>query len=542
VAIRTNIHLILQNAIKILPPSINADTLELHFDATNSVLFLHAIDINGKKLKVIKNNNSTFTIYKSKLVYKINYTIKCNWDDEDYALIDLQKHIGYFAAKQEFDYHIKFINKKNWQGVSALTTPVNDGLYQYWKFENYKKMVQEPLLFCKPNSVQKTINQQKFLISIPSKNTNITANDVSELIQKYQTDASDKKTIDSQQTHLIFIPTDNVQKYETVLINNRYEIYKISPIYVSKSIDSWVNDRSKIELEKILNSAINTRNEPSLEWLKQGVVQYLKFKTELMSQPNKEAFFSAWLKQQLLSSLLYADSIPLSQYAKRQPKEELVNSVRGALLMLCFDIATANASNNTRNFNDFIDYFKTKYDGRATNTYDVFYDIVKATRNVGLADMLWRSVDGSAKINWSEWVQPLGYTIETNGSQSLVGIGNFSYTTALQDNGKTAIIVRRADNDYLSNLVGLKAGDVIESVNNKPISTANFFIVLYQITQLDLNVKIPIVVSRNINGRAFTSTLSASSSYFKPKYEIKIIQPKAPSEKQLAMRNFLFGF
>ncbi len=531
-----------QLEIILLAPTVDRDTLEFVFDAANVVLFVHAFDIFGKKLKVIKNNNSTFTIYNAKLLFKIKYTIKCNWENEDYLLFEPQKYIGQFTKTIEYPITLFFKNKKKWEGVTALSTPSIQHHIQAFRYSKYKSMLQEPIVFCKPNSSIKTIRNQKYLVTVASANTNVSATDICELLERYLDPTSINLKNDSTLLHLVFIPNATTEKYEVISVTSRFEIYKISQIYVSKSIDAWAKNRTQMELDNSINAAINTRNDAALEWFKQGAISYLKFKTDLAAQPNKKLYFENWLQRSLQQSMWYEDTVALCRYAKKYPEQRYINKARGVLLAFCFDIATATASSNHRDFNQFLEYFKRKYDGRPVSFFEVNYDIVKATENTALADLLWGSVEGKNAFNFKPFIEALGLLVEINTTASAIGIGNFNYTTQSQSASIDNVIIKKIDSDYLTSLVGLKQNDAIKNINGQEVNVANFFKVLSKIEELKLNTRVPLQVERSINNTKTRITVFATTSYFKPKYDVKITTSKNPTEQQSAICNMLFGF
>ena len=142
-----------------------------------------AFDSKGNELKVDDKNDVDFIIYEAADLAKIEYWVDDTWDDKNKKMFVFQPggsnieagknfvlnhhaFFGYFNGMQKLPFEIKVKKPKEMYGSTYLKKEVLDEEHDILKAPHYNFLVDNPAMYCVPDTLSFMVGQSKVVISV----------------------------------------------------------------------------------------------------------------------------------------------------------------------------------------------------------------------------------------------------------------------------------------------------------------------------------------------------------------------------------------
>ncbi len=574
--------------VDLITPVINSQTALYRFPAmvpgTYSVYNfgryisdLKAFDSDGNELQVAKPDINTWAISGAEKLNRISYKVRETFGDtEDPRVFEpagtcidegkvfvFNNHgfFGYFEGMVDNDYQITFTKPAGFYGSTSLPAFSRDDAQEVFYSPDYHEVVDNPIMFCKPDTATIVFDEMTVLLSVYSPGKGLSAKDFQkpnqELLQAIRKHLGGTLPAD-RYTFLYYFAESMRGATGFGALEHKHSSFYHMPDVPAQAKNMMVNQLKStnahefyhivtplnLHSEEIGNFDYNNPVMSKHLWLYEGVTEYfadyIQLREGLMDMKN----YLGDIEQKLNGSMRHNDSLPFTEMSKgaldKYENEYLNVYQKGALIGLCLDIVIRRESNGTQGLQDVINKLLLKYGkDKAFRDDDLFEDIEQLT-SPKVREFLDKYVAGPNRIPYDEIFSELGLNVEYETYQVADAGG-----VQMGFNEKTfrLLVSKIEDPDKeLVKQLGLMEGDELVSMNGTQINFMNAQEMFGSAKkQFKPGDKIELVVARK-NGDNFDNVkLNATIEKTKTSYEYTVTQSANPNAKQKLMLNAWLG-
>ncbi|MBK5269649.1 MAG: peptidase M61, partial [Bacteroidia bacterium] len=189
--------------VEVLAPSISKKSITYHLpkivpgtysedDFGRYIEDFKAFDKKGNELSVVKSDTDSWTISSSKKLYKLTYLVNDTYDDsttqqvifepagsniekDSNYVINNHCFLGYFDGMKDIPYEVTIQHPAYMYGSTALTDMDKSSVNDKFITESYNRIVDNPFMYCVPDTAFVKVGNSDVLISIYSPNKKVTA-------------------------------------------------------------------------------------------------------------------------------------------------------------------------------------------------------------------------------------------------------------------------------------------------------------------------------------------------------------------------------
>lgn len=491
-------------------PKIIPGTYEI-FDYGRFVNGLKAFDTKGKELNIKREDSNTWIIKKAKKIAKMTYIIKDTWDE------DLRKPVfepsgsnfeagkvfvlngnacfGFFEGYEAHPYKITFDRPNEFYGTTSLHRLEGDFDSDVFEALNYHELVDAPIMYCVPDTMNFKLGFGDIQISVYSPNKEISAKDIGKRIRPvleaqahYLGDilpvdkyafilylspdgyaSGGVGALEHSRSSLFCLTEEKVEKISKLIIDiASHEFFHIvTPLYI-RSEEIYYFDFMKPKMSKHL-------------WLYEGVVEYMAQHMQVKYALVSVEDFMEVLGNKVRSSKRYKQDISLAKLSKFCLKPDYIkqyNNIyfKGAMLAACLDLKLLTLSEGKYDLQlllrDLSNYF-----GRDTPFKDevLFKEIINITEFTELGDFFNKYVEKANPLPYNEFLKPFGVEYkEVAKIKEISPLGGLEKGVLKPDTLNRFFISKyeRLD-EFGKNHIQFQKGDVILKWNGKKLTTKN---------------------------------------------------------------------
>lgn len=482
------------DSLKFIFPNIIPGTYQC-FDRENYIHNLICFDQNNKKIVSIKENNNSYLIPESKKLKKIRYQINNNSIfntykfltetsvTDSFAIINPCSSFGYLEQHTNIPYSLKIEKNGNVSTHYYNSNVTKTTLTDSFRYESYNDLVNNPLLYCRPDTISFKSDDLKISITVYSDNKNITSSLLASWINpltKILSDYSSKYRKNGDAYRGIFIFSNKFDT-ETALE------YKDASVFCFRANWDTVFLKEKLQkffLHEFLHTFTpiyfhsNTYQKNGYQdynskhlWLYEGVTEYLSLKTLLASNQIDTLIFFNELSRlfYLFNQYKECNKIPILKISENILNKTYSNCFdnfyyKGALLAFIIDVEVSiNSKGKSNLFLELINYIKLK-----GNIFDEQNLINDLSCSAYLSNFNFKVVDTNFEESLTNCLQKIGYSISNNIIMSIeYATNDFGIKEYYLNENTYKILI---NNNFIKN----KHVDLIK-VNKKNINKENFF-------------------------------------------------------------------
>jgi predicted metalloprotease with PDZ domain len=472
----------------------------------------HALDYDGNDLPVTRRDDNSWDISRGKDLDKVTYLVNDTYDTENETqeavfspagtnivagkefMLNLHGFVGYFEGCREVPYELNILAP---EGLTASTSlprkPQGEkqGLGDIFLANRYFEVIDNPILYARPNTISFQINDITVHLSIYSPNGVYKATDLLERMQDMM--AAQKAflgVINSTREynillHLSTLGEDDARGFGA-LEHHTSTLVVLPEQLPRETLEQAMVDVVSHEFFHIV-TPLNVHskevhyfefNKPRMSkhlWMYEGTTEYFSILFQINQGLIEEADFYDRVVTKIRNARAFNDSMSftkMSQHVYENPYKQNYANVyeKGALINMSLDILLRELSNGEKGVLWLMKELSATYDTSHPFEDDALIDEIVALTYPEVRSFFEKHVTGDTPIDYNEYLAKVGLTITSSLEETgyfLDGDDPFIDVDPVADN---AIFVREGIelNSFFTNL-GARGGDVIEEINGRAI-------------------------------------------------------------------------
>ena len=498
-----------------------------------------AFDSKGNLLPITKTDDNTWSIKNAKTVAKVTYLVNDTFDTEKGSgfgnsdifspagtnidagknfMLNMHGFVGYFQDKKDLPYNVTISHPATLWGATSMTDLDASDTNDLFTTTRYAELVENPIMYAKPDYTTFTIDGMEILIGVYSPTGKVTAESITPEMKTMMTAQKTflgKINATKKYSVLLYLSTltDTDAKgfgalehptATTVVLPEmmpKEELVKSMVDVVSHEFFHIVTPLS-IHSKEIHDFDYNAPKMSEHLWMYEGVTEYFANLFQINQGLITEDDFLTRIAEKIAKANAMNDTMPfttMSANVLTEPyKTQYLNVYeKGALIGMCLDIIIREKSNGERGILDLMQKLSNEYGPRKPfNDNELFAKITSLTYpEVGT--FLETYVAGPTPIPYDTILAKVGITKSMKKVPTNVFLkGQVPYITVDQQTKEIIVIPNMELNDFYKNL-GLKGGDIIVSINEKPYSLDNIYEMLTASQNWKENDAITVKIKRN---------------------------------------------
>lgn len=515
--------------VTITPPSFTSPEVVFHIPKTVPGTYssdnygkliddLKALDKTGNELTVTKTDDNSWKISNAKTLAKVTYWVNDTYDtetgrgfgkDEIFSpagtnidegknfMLNNHGFIGYFNDKLEIPYNVTITHPATLFGSTSLVDLNKSDTVDHFVTKRYFELVDNPIMYSKPDYVTFTVDGMEILFSVYSPNGEHTAQSLlADLEKTMRAQKAFLGPINNNKKYTVLLYLSDMQKADAkgfgALEHHTSTTVVFPEMMPAAALGEQIKDVVSHEFFHIVTPlSIHSKeiqyfdyNNPKMSkhlWMYEGVTEYFAN----LFQVNQGLIDSDEFYQRMVGKINNAstlnDTMPFTEMSANvlvpPYKDQYLNVYeKGTLIGMCIDIIIREKSNGQRGILDLMQKLSKKYGAeKPFNDDDLFAEITAMTYpEVG--EFLNTYVAGPTPIPYDVYFAKVG----VGKAKMSVPMNPFlkdQSTPFITVDGKTKeiIILPSEDlNEFMKGL-GLQGGDIIVSINDKAYNLDNIY-------------------------------------------------------------------
>ena len=422
------------------------------YDDTNFGEFVHdfkAFTSEGERLEVKKFNTNCWQLFNAKSLAKIEYNVSQGWDNfnfedlrpyrsaesyfnEDIFILNSNGIFGYFEKLEKVPYHITILKREDFYGASSLEKRSISKNQDEFKAKNYRYLVDNPLMYSKPDTTSIELSNISVLIAGYSSSGKKIADSLAISIApllKNQTAYLEGNLATDKYTFIVY-HNENVEdeKYfsdglehnqSTVLLMYSpfdMEAFKSTVFHLASHEFFHTVQPLGLHSYEIAEYDFSNPKFSQHLWLYEGMTEYFTIHMRIMEKMESLDDFLKVLEQKVSNMNKYSTDIPFTEFSKKvidMPDYYMNVYFKGALINLCLDIRLRELSNGTYGVQNLIANLLKKYgkDRPFKDDY-LFEEIYKVSGFPELKLFVEKYISGITPLPLQETLYKVGFKYE----------------------------------------------------------------------------------------------------------------------------------
>lgn len=493
-----------------------------------------AYDKKGNLLAVAKMDENSWIINNSKALAKITYYVNGTFDKErshsvfspagtnitegKNFLMNTHGFFGYFTAKEEIPYVINITHPTTLWGATSLDDKDPSDAKDVFKTSRYAELIDNPIMYSKPNYTRFTVDGMEILISVYSPNNVYTAESIMPSMEKMMT--AQKRflgSFNSTKKYSILLYLSDVNKNDAKgfgALEHNTSTTVVLPEAMQKNelIESLIDVVSheffhivtplNIHSKEIQYFNFNTPNMSEHLWMYEGVTEYFANLFQVNQGLITDDQFYKKIVEKITTASRFDDTMSFTKMSKnvlQKPyKDNYVNVyAKGTLIAMCIDIQIRELSNGKKGILDLMKELAKEYgNNKPFNDTELFAKITELTYPE-IGTFLKTYVAGETPIPYDQYFAKVGVTFgKTKIPGNVFLKGKTPYITANPETKEIIIIPKIELNEFMNSL-GVKGGDILVAIDGKKYNLDNAYEMIMISSELKEDAPISITILRD---------------------------------------------
>ena len=498
-----------------------------------------AFDSKGSMLAVTKTDDNTWSIKNAKSVSKVTYLVNDTFDTEKGGgfgntdifspagtnidagknfVLNMHGFVGYFQDKKDLPYNVTISHPATLWGATSMTDYDESTTNDLFKTARYAELVENPIMYAKPDYTTFTIDGMEILIGVYSPTGTVTAESITPEMKTMMTAQKNflgKINATKKYSVLLYLSTmtgtdakgfgalEHPSATTVVLpeMMPKEELVKSMIDVVSHEFFHIVTPLS-IHSKEIHDFDYNNPKMSEHLWMYEGVTEYFANLFQINQGLIDEDEFLSRIADKIAAANKMDDRMPFTKMSTNvleEPyKAQYLNVYeKGALIGMCLDIIIREKSNGERGILDLMQKLSNEYGAsKPFNDNELFAKITSLTYpEVGA--FLEMYVAGPTPIPYDAYLAKVGITkTMTKAATNVFLKGQVPYITVDQKTKEIIVIPNMELNDFYKNL-NLQGGDIIVAIDGKPYSVDNIYDMITTSQSWKENDAITVKIKRN---------------------------------------------
>ncbi len=530
------------------------------FDYDENELTVEKLDQNSWKInnatKMDKLSYQVDDTFDSEVKHGIYVMAGTNIEKDKNFFLNLPGFVGYFTGKKETPYKINVLHPASLYETTSLinkNTTKEDNTKDVFVASRYDEISDNPIMYAPLNNVSFNVDGIDVTLSVYSPNGVHSAKDM---------EADLKKMVQAQSNFLKGFKT--TKEYNILLYLFDPAVYKWQSFgaleHLSSTTVVYPESYSKKQLaDGMINGTVSHEffhivsplsvhseeihnfnfNEPDMSkhlWMYEGITEYFANLFQVNQDLITPEQFIAKMQGKIATSKRFKDDMSFTEMSKNILDKEYASNysnvyMKGALIGMCFDIILREESTGKYGLVDLMRDLSNKYGAHKPFKDDeIIAEIVKMT-NPKVGAFFANHVEGSTPIDYSVYFNKVGVKKETKTTNSAYFIDAKGQPFISVNNDKKIFFTPRTNTALTA--LGIKAGDVLESVNGEKVLLANARPIIGKTMQWKAGDKITMEVTRDGN------LVKLEGDFTQPTYESSglVLEELPVTDAKVILRN-----
>ncbi len=509
--------------VTIMAPSFTTETATFHIpkiipgtysedDYGKFIDDFKAYDAKGNSLPVSKTDANTWQISNAKTLAKVTYWVNDTYDVEgthdifspagtniaanENFMLNTHGFVGYFQGKGEIPYTVTVSHPATLWGATSLTDTDPSNESDTFTTSRYAELVDNPIMYSKPDYTTFTVDGMEILISVYSPNGTYTAKDITPEMETMM--RAQKKFLGSFNTtkkYSVLLYLSDMKKPDAKgfgALEHTTSTTVVMPEMMPKAqLVEQLKDVVSHEFFHIVTPLSIHSNEiqyfdyntPKMSehlWMYEGVTEYFANLFQVNQGLISEDDFYGRMSEKIATSKRFDDKMPFTKMSKNILDKEYKDSYynvyqKGALIAMCIDIQMRESSNGQRGILSLMQALSKEYgNSRPFNDNELFAKITALTYpEVG--EFLTKYVAGDTPIPYDVYFAKVGVkegAVKKPANPFLKG--EMPYIT-VNPSTKEIVVLPEIELNAFMKKIGLKNGDTILSINGTAYNLDNIY-------------------------------------------------------------------
>ncbi|MBB1192562.1 peptidase M61 [Flavobacterium sp. SOK18b] len=476
-----------------------------------------AFDSKGGQLTVTKTDDNTWSIQNATTLSKITYLVNDTFDTEKGGgfgkndvfspagtnidagknfMLNMHGFVGYFDNKKDIPYTVTVSHPETLWGATSMKDLDVSTSTDVFSTPRYSELVENPIMYAKPDYTTFTVDGMEILISVFSPNGKVTAESITpdmKTMMIAQKTFLGKINATKKYTVLLYLssmtPTDakgfgalEHPTATTVVLPEampKAELVNAMKDVVSHEFFHIVTPLT-IHSKEIHYFDFNTPKMSEHLWMYEGITEYFANLFQINQGLITEEEFYTRMAEKIENSKKLNDTMPfttMSANVLTEPyKAQYLNVYeKGALIGMCLDIIIREKSNGERGILDLMQKLSVEYGVSKPFNDKELFDKITSFTYPEVGDFLRTYVAGPTPIPYESFLAKVGVVKTSEKVPANVFLkGQVPYITVDQATKEISIIPNIELNVFYSTL-GLVGGDTILAINDKAYSLTNIY-------------------------------------------------------------------
>ena len=498
-----------------------------------------AFDAKGALLSVTKKDDNNWTIKNAKALRTITYLVNDTYDTENGKgfgkedvfspagtnidagvnfMINMHGFVGYFLDKIDLPYKVTISHPETLWGATSMIDLDTTATTDVFITSRYAELVENPVMYAKPDYTTFTVDGMDILIGVYSPTGKVTAESIT---PEMKTMMTAQKTflgkINANKKYSVLLYLSTMAQTDakgfgalehptatTVVLPEmlpKEELVKSMKDVVSHEFFHIVTPLT-IHSKEIQYFDYNAPKMSEHLWLYEGVTEYFANLFQINQGLIDETEFYSRIAEKIEHAKKLNDTMPFTTMSANvlvaPYKDQYLNVYeKGALIGMCIDIIIREKSNGERGILDMMHQLANEYGvSKPFNDNELFAKITELTYpEVGA--FLTQYVSGPTPIPYETYLGKVGVTKAMEKAPGNVFLkGQMPYITVNPNTKEISVIPSSESIDFYKNL-GLKGGDIIVAINEKPYSLENIYEMISESQNWKENDAITVKIKRD---------------------------------------------
>jgi len=474
---------------------------------------LKAFDDKGNELPVTKSDENTWNITNAKALDKISYYVNDTYDTEaeveeavfspagtnikkgDNYMLNLHGFIGYFGGLKEVPYELEIVKPEALVSTTSLKkkTGGEDSMQsETFLAARYFDVIDNPILYAKPNTESFTINDITVTLSVYSPTGIYSATSLKpQMEEMVKAQKAFLGEIDGTKEYniLLYLSTlDGTDATGFGALEHHTSTVVVLPEQMPKpALDEAMKDVVSHEFFHIV-TPLNVHseevqyfdfNDPKMSqhlWMYEGTTEYFANLFQIQQGLIDEAEFYKRIMDKVNNSKSYDDEMSFTEMSANILEESYEKNYanvyeKGALINMALDIRLRELSNGEKGVLWLMKELSKKYGNNTPFKDDKLFDEIVAMTYPEIGDFFDTHVIGKTPIDYNTFLAKVGLTTKNQEKETGYFLDGDVPFIDVDPADQNIVFIRKGItlNSFFESL-GAQGGDTIKSINDTPIT------------------------------------------------------------------------
>lgn len=500
-----------------------------------------ALDYKGNEIDFSKIDENSWAINDARNLDKVLYYVNDTYDSEgtveeavfspagtnilkgENFMLNLHGFVGYFDGFKEVPYELVIKKPTNLESTTSLPNKPEgtDPTTEVFVASRYFDVIDNPILYTKPNTTSFTINDITVTLSIYSPNNAYKAADLRESMEKMmKAQKAFLGDINSTKEYNILLYLSQMGEEDANgfgALEHHTSTVVVLPEAMDKErlVQAMVDVVSHEFFHTVTPLNVHSKeiqffdfNDPKMSqhlWLYEGTTEYFANLFQIQQGLIDEGEFYSRIMGKINNAKSYDDAMSFTTMSKNilnEPYKANYANVyeKGALISMCLDITLRELSNGQKGILWLLKELSKKYDNHTPFEDDELIDEIVKMTYPEIRTFFDKYVIGNTPIDYNEYLEKVG--LATSQSEKQTGYfldGEVPFIDVDQNNNNSIFIRKGIELNSFLNDLGAKGGDVIKSIDGVPVNLESMRAVIGESFGWTPENEISIVVLRDEN-------------------------------------------